>query len=60
MKLRDYTLEQLAIFVIGDHENFPYRSSSLITRFFSRCELTFVHDGTTRRIWAAERLKEIN
>lgn len=60
MKLRNYTLEQLGELVVGDHEHFPYRSSSNITRFFSRCDLTFVHDGTTRHRWAGERLKELN
>lgn len=60
MKLRDYILEQLAAMVVGDSAGFPYRSSFYITRFFNRCGFPFVHDGSTRRIWAAERLKELN
>jgi hypothetical protein len=40
--------------------DFPYRSSQYITRFFRRCGLPFVHDGSTRRIWAQERLAELN
>jgi hypothetical protein len=46
--------------VVGDARHFPYRSSYYITRFFARCGLPFVHDKSTRPIWAAERLKELN
>ena len=60
MKLRDYILEQLAEMVIGDNDAFPYKSSSYITRFFDRCGLPFVHDGSTRKRWTADRLKELN
>lgn len=60
MQLRDYLIEQLALFVVGDHAAFPYRSSSFITRFFNRCGFPFVHDGSTRKRWAAERLGELN
>jgi hypothetical protein len=60
MKLSDRALESLAKMVVGDHEAFPYRSSSYITRFFERCGLPFVHDGSTRAWWAHERLKELN
>lgn len=45
--------------VIGDAEYFPYRSSSYITRFFEECDLDFVHDGTTRWSWTADRLAEL-
>jgi hypothetical protein len=60
MKLTDRVLEKLAEMVVGDHPDFPYRSSQYITRFFKRCGLPFVHDGSTRRIWAQERLAELN
>jgi hypothetical protein len=60
MKLRDYLLEKLAEMVIGDHPAFPYRSSYFITRFFNRCALPYVHDGSTRKFWTADRLKELN
>ncbi len=60
MKLSDRTLESLAKMVVGDHKDFPYRSSAYITRFFERCGLPFVHDGSTRASWAHERLKELN
>lgn len=45
--------------VIGDADHFPYRSSSRITRFFEECDLDFVHDGSTRWFWTAERLAKL-
>jgi hypothetical protein len=60
MKLSDRVLEELAKMVVGDARHFPYRSSYFITRFFARCGLPFVHDGTTRPIWAQHRLEELN
>ena len=46
--------------VIGDNPLFPYRSSSFITRFFSRCDLNYVHDGSTRCVWTRTVLSELN
>ncbi len=46
--------------VVGDHQLFPYRKSSRITRFFQRCGFSYVHDGTTRKWWAKDRLAELN
>jgi hypothetical protein len=60
MKLSERVLEELARMVVGDSKHFPYRSSHFITRFFARCGLPFVHDGTTRPRWAQERLAELN
>jgi hypothetical protein len=60
MKLSDRVLEELARMIVGDAKHFPYRSSHFITRFFARCGLPFVHDGSTRPIWARERLAELN
>ena len=61
MKFSDSVLEKLAKMVVGDHADFPYRSSFYITKFFRRCGLPFEHnDGSTRRIWAQERLAELN
>lgn len=60
MKLSDRVLERLAEMVVGDHELFPYRSSYYITRFFKRCGFSCVHDGTTRKTWAYDRLVELN
>ncbi|MFL6232761.1 MAG: hypothetical protein ACJ76N_06470, partial [Thermoanaerobaculia bacterium] len=60
MKLNETILEGLAEMVVGDHALFPYRSSSRITRFFQRCGFSYVHDGTTRKWWAKDRLAELN
>lgn len=59
MRFKDRNLRSLAEMVIGDVEHFPYRSSSYITRFFEECDLDFVHDGTTRWVWTADRLAEL-
>ena len=45
--------------IIGDAEFFPYRSSSYITQFFEECDLDFVHDGSTRWAWTADKLAEL-
>jgi hypothetical protein len=60
MKLSQRTLERLSQMVIGDSKYFPYRSSSKITKFFKRCDLPFVHDGSTRATWMEARLTELN
>lgn len=60
MKLREYTLEKLADMVVGNHEAFPYRSSHFITTFFTRCDLPYRHDGSTRNRWAKGVLMELN
>jgi hypothetical protein len=60
LKLSERTLEELAKMVVGDSPHFPYRSSYYITKFFARCGLPFKHDGSTRPIWAQERLAELN
>jgi hypothetical protein len=60
MKLSERVLEELGRMVVGDAKHFPYRSSHFITRFFARCGLPFVHDGSTRPRWAQDRLAELN
>jgi hypothetical protein len=40
--------------------NFPYRSSSRLTRFFRNCDLEYVHDGSTRSYWVEQVLDELN
>jgi hypothetical protein len=60
VKLSERTLEELAKMVVGDAKYFPYRSSQYITKFFKRCGLPFEHDGSTRPVWAQERLAELN
>ena len=59
MKFKNRNLRAIAEMVIGDAEHFPYRSSSYITQFFEECDLDFVHDGSTRWAWTAERLTEL-
>jgi hypothetical protein len=60
MKLREFTLEKLAEMVVGNHSAFPYRSSHFITTFFTKCDLPYVHDGSTRHRWAKDVLSELN
>jgi hypothetical protein len=38
---------------------FPYRSSSVITRFFQDCDTDYAHDGSTRNSWVHFTLCEI-
>lgn len=59
MQFKARNLRALAEMVIGNAEHFPYRSSSYITEFFEDCDLDFVHDGSTRWAWTAERLAEL-
>lgn len=59
MKFKDRNLRDIAELVIGDADHFRYRSSSYITQFFDECDLEFVHDGSTRWWWVAERLSEL-
>ena len=54
----DFDLE-LAERIIGDHEKYPYKSSSYITEFFHDLGFSFKHDGTTRRYWVAEQLQTL-
>lgn len=59
MKFKNRNLRAIAEAIIGDAEHFPYRSSSYISQFFEECDLDFVHDGSTRWAWTAERVKEL-
>jgi hypothetical protein len=61
MKLLDgQTLESLAELICGDNAEW-YRRGSDLPRFFHNSELTCPnHDGTTRKWWTLERLKEYN
>ena len=57
----DQTLEALAELICGDdRETAPlYRSSSNLTRFFESTKLPrFVHDGSTRKWWTLEALRD--
>lgn len=59
MKWKNRSLRELANIIIGDAENFRYRSSSYISEFFQDCDLDYVHDGSTRWAWTASRLEEV-
>jgi hypothetical protein len=65
MLLTERTLGDLAAMICGDTEvkygkNFPYRSSSRLTNFFTNCDQAYVHDGTTRKYWVIDVLRKLN
>ena len=39
---------------------FPYRTSYYLTEFFQNLGFKFQHDGTTRRFWVEDVLKQLN
>ncbi len=52
--------EDLGAMIVGDETSFPYRSSSYITKFFSESGFPeLIHDGSTRRLWVAEQLENM-
>ena len=55
-------LMKLAEMICGDKpfNFFPYRSSPHLTRFFIDLDFDYVHDGSTRRHWVNDVLKQIN
>lgn len=59
MKFKDRNLRAISEMVIGDADYFPYRSSSVITRFFEECDLDYIHDGSTRWSWTSAQLAEL-
>ena len=59
MKWKNRSLRELANIIIGDADHFRYRSSSYISEFFQDCDLDYVHDGSTRWAWTAEKLEEV-
>lgn len=59
MKFKDRNLRILAEAVNGDPQNFKYRSSSYITRFFEECDMDYAHDGSTRWAWTFGVLTEL-
>jgi hypothetical protein len=62
MKIGAAGLMKLAEMICGDDpfRSFPYRSSSYLTRFFVDLDLDYIHDGSTRRVWVNDVLKELN
>lgn len=62
MQLRSITLTKLAEMICGNtpYEEFPYRSSSYLTKFFHGLDLDYAHDGSTRAAWVEGVLEELN
>lgn len=61
--MEEFTLERLADIICGDDKQFApvYRSSWYLTRFFESIGFSgFKHDGTTRKWWVVECLKQCN
>jgi hypothetical protein len=63
MKWKIRTLDQIADMICGndsrDGKYFPYRSSSVITRFFRDADTDYTHNDSTRASWVASTLAEI-
>jgi hypothetical protein len=61
-KLDPATLDSIADFICGDNqEKFPeYRSSGYLTRFFQNIGINATHDGSTRKWWVLEILKQLS
>ncbi|MEQ9374260.1 MAG: hypothetical protein RIG68_03740 [Imperialibacter sp.] len=56
----DFEIE-LAELICGEEGNsFPYRTSYQLDAFFSRLNLNFKHDGSTRRYWVENVLKQLD
>jgi len=55
------TLDSLAEMICGDGQDYPvYRSGSELTRFFQRVGFSnFRHDGSTRKWWTLDVLKQL-
>jgi len=62
MKIGAVALAKIAEMICGDSpfDFFPYRSSMYITQFFVNIDMDYAHDGTTRRHWVNDVLKELN
>jgi hypothetical protein len=68
MRLSPRTISDLAELICGSSgsnsgfnwKNFPYRSSSRLTSFFDSCNLSYAHDGSTRKDWVEIVLTELN
>jgi len=55
----DFDIE-LADRICGDNNNYPYRSSYYLTRFFQDLGFNYEHSGMTRRYWVRDVLKELS
>lgn len=55
----DFEIE-LAEKICGDNQNFPYRSSYYLTKFFQDLGFDYTHDGSTRRFWVRDALFQLD
>lgn len=53
----DFDIE-LSKKICGDNTNYPYRSSYFLTKFFNDLGLNHEHDGSTRRFWVENVIKQ--
>ncbi len=62
MKIGRPAIIKLSEMICGNQPftHFPYRSSSLITKFFVDLDLDFIHDGSTRHLWVQSVLNKLN
>jgi len=62
MLLKPSAIQKLSEMICGNDPftYFPYRSSSLLTKFFVELDLDYKHDGSTRSAWVENVLKELN
>lgn len=54
----DFEIE-LAERICGDNQNYPYRSSYYLTKFFQDLGHNYAHSSGTRRFWVEDVLKEL-
>jgi hypothetical protein len=61
MKWRKRTCDEIAEMICGEFRGklFPYRTSSVISRFFRDADTDYVHDGSTRAKWVSDTLEDI-
>ena len=61
MQFKAAAINQLASYICGDNPlPFPYRSSSLLTAFFTGLNFDHIHHGESRNPWTRDALIEIN
>ena len=62
MRLKKPALSRIAEMICGNetYENFPYRSSSQLTKFFFDLDFEYAHDGSARANWVVSVLEVMN
>lgn len=56
MKFQPRSIRELGSIIVGDVPHLKRRTSYFITEIFQEAGLPFEHDGSTRAIWAGERV----